>query len=395
MMRHYLDHAATTWPKPPGVIEAAIKYQTECGAPASRGFYKSALEASNIVLETRRAIRGLLNAASLEEIAFCSNGTHALNEAIFGLAQGLQARPFHVLTSAIEHNSVLRPLALAATRGQLEWNAVECDALGYVDPEDVARAIRPNTKAFILSHVSNVTGAVQRIEEISHLVRSRGIIFIVDASQSAGYLPIDVQSMGIDILASAGHKGLCGMLGTGLLYARSDLQPHLAPVMIGGTGESSDRIDGDFSWQSRVESGNQNVAAIASLLAGLVWKKNAPQPALAEWNGSILEAIKECENLQLIGSDSTCLSDRLPVFSLIPSGNSGLVQTPQEMAMFLDSASGIECRAGFHCAGMIHDSIKTREYGGTLRLSLGCTSTEADVIQACEGLFMLNQMLSS
>lgn len=376
-------------------MEAVIEYQSMCGAPASRGLYQSGLDANQIVLEARRAVRNYFHIPSVDDIAFCSNGTHALNEAIFGLAFGHGERDLHVVTTSIEHNSVLRPLELAASRGWLRWTAVECNSSGWVDPDELNKAIQPATRVLIVSHVSNVTGTVQNLEAISQIARSRDLVFMVDASQSAGYLPIDVRTQGIDILATAGHKGLCGMLGTGILFVRSDLQKVMARMFIGGTGESSDRIDGDFSWQSSVESGNQNVPAIASLLAGLKWKLSTAAPPYEAWNDKILATVRNCENLMLIGIDSNKLSERLPVFSLIPNRKSSLLQTPQEMAMFLDSVHKVECRAGFHCAGKIHDSLGTRENGGTLRLSLGCTSSQSDVDAACQGIMLLDQMLSN
>jgi selenocysteine lyase/cysteine desulfurase len=166
-------------------------------------------------------------------------------------------------------------------------------------------------------------------------------------------------------------------------------------MMIGGTGESSDRIDGDFPWQARVESGNQNVPALASLLAGLKWKTRTAAAPFETWNEQILATIRGCENLRLVGLDSIRTTDRLPVFSLVAKRPNNLLQTPQEMAMFMDSSNRLECRAGFHCAGMIHNSLGTREQGGTLRLSLGCTTTQEDVDAACQGLVMLDQMMSS
>jgi selenocysteine lyase/cysteine desulfurase len=144
-----------------------------------------------------------------------------------------------------------------------------------------------------------------------------------------------------------------------------------------------------------VESGNQNVPALASLLAGLRWKDSSVAPPYDAWNDQILATIRDRENLKLVGIDSKNVNDRLPVFSLIPKKSSNLFQTPQEMAMFLDSANRIECRAGFHCAGKIHDSLGTRQQGGTLRLSLGCTTTQLDVDAACQGLVMLDEMMDA
>ncbi len=154
-MRHYLDHASTSWPKPPGVIEASVSFQTSCGAAAGRGGYRSSQDADRVVQSTRRLLQQTIGAAHSDEIAFCTNGTHSLNAAIFGLALGSMGKPFHVVTTATEHNSVLRPLALAAKRGWLTWTAVECDPTGRVDPAKVANAITPETRWLFINLTLN------------------------------------------------------------------------------------------------------------------------------------------------------------------------------------------------------------------------------------------------
>jgi len=391
-MRHYLDHASTSWPKPPGVIEAGVSFQASCGAAAGRGGYRSSQEADRVVQSTRRLLQETIGAAHSDEIAFCTNGTHSLNAAIFGLALGSMGKPFHVVTTATEHNSVLRPLALAAKRGWLTWTAVECDPTGRVDPADVADAVRPETRWLFINHASNVTGYIQDIAAIREIADRHSIHLMIDAAQSLGYMPIDVRDSGIDILSAPGHKGLSGTLGTGLLYVRREIQSSLAPLLIGGTGELSETIDGDFSWQSVIESGNLNVPAIASLKCAMEWKQSSPGTDYSLWIQQLLDAINASSKFEVVGSQRRSLHSHVPIISVVArSRNSGLLS--QELAMMMESMANVECRAGFHCAGLIHQSLNTTDCGGTLRLSMGQTSQADDVVAACEGIQRVAEIL--
>ncbi len=387
--RFYLDHAATSWPKPPGSLAACIAYQTSNGAAAGRGVYQSAEAASELVRTTRQAIAKIIGATNANDIALCCNGTQALNASILGLLQSKDMRGCHVVTTATEHNSVLRPLQLATHTCGITWTAVPCDASGWVDPNLLRGAMTPKTRLVVVNHVSNVTGTVQDIHTIAAIARERQALFLVDAAQSLGYLPIDVVKDGIDMLAAPGHKGAGGMLGTGILYVRSDLQKQMEPIWIGGTGTQSDSIDGPFDWLAAVESGNSNLPAIASLKAGLEWLRDHKSlNSMPIWSETILEAIQQSPNLKLIGPgfDGPTRS-RLPVFSLICE-----TLSCHEAAMLLDSACGVEARSGFHCAGLIHDCLGTKKHGGTLRLSLGHTSTIADVEAAVACIQLLGTM---
>lgn len=391
-MRHYLDHASTSWPKPPGVIEAGVFFQTSCGAAAGRGGYRSSQEADRVVQSTRRLLQETIGAAQSDEIAFCTNGTHSLNAAIFGLALGSMGKPFHVVTTATEHNSVLRPLALATKRGWLTWTAVDCDSTGRVDPAKVANAVTPETRWLLINHASNVTGIIQDLPSLREIADRHGIHLMVDAAQSLGYVPIDVRAIGIDILSAPGHKGLCGTLGTGLLYVRREIQSSISPLAIGGTGESSDKIDGDFTWQSVMESGNLNVPAIASLKSAMEWKRSAPAIDYSPWIQQLLDAINATSKFEVVGSQHRSPHSHVPIISVVTrSRNSGLLS--QELAMMMESMANVECRAGFHCAGLIHQSLNTADCGGTLRLSMGQTSQADDVVAACEGIQRVAEIL--
>jgi cysteine desulfurase/selenocysteine lyase len=393
-MRHYLDHAATSWPRLPGVVEASQTYDQTYGAAAGRGGYRTAFDADRIVQSTRRLIAEYLNAASVTEIAFCANGTHALNAAIMGLALGSLGNPFHVVCTATEHNSVLRPLALAAQRGWLTWTAVPCSPEGTVPLSEIEQAITPGTRWVVINHGSNVTGTIQNIGAIRKRLEGRGIGMLVDAAQTLGMIPIDVRALGIDILAAPGHKGLGGVFGTGILYARQEIHELLSPLWIGGTGETSDKISGNFPWHSAIESGNINVPAIAALQAGMTWKINHQAPDYESWIAQLLDAVADCKNIQGVGLLSRSLQDRLPIVSVVPK--TAHLRKPgicQEMAMMLESMAHVECRAGFHCAGAIHPYLDTFDSGGTLRMSLGAMTQQADVDAACEGLRQLDSVL--
>ena len=249
--------------------------------------------------------------------------------------------------------------------------------------------MRDNTRMIVVNHVSNVTGVVQNVSAIADVAEERRAIFVLDAAQSLGYLPINAEDNGFDIVAAPGHKGAGGMLGTGVLYVKPELHSLMEPVWIGGTGTQSDSVEGPFDWLSAVESGNSNLPGIASLRAGLEWLATLDSvDHLQAWTNQLIEAILRTKNLKLIGplqSDST--RSRLSVVSLI----SETLSCP-EMAMMLDSACGIESRSGLHCAGLIHPYLGTSQFGGTLRLSLGHTSTSADVEAAIAGIEMLGSM---
>ncbi len=387
--RYYLDHAATSWPKPPGSLEACVAYQTFNGAASGRGLYQSAESSGELVRTTRQTVARQINALRSQDIAFCSNGTQALNSAILGLLQSPSMRGTHVVTTATEHNSVLRPLQLATKSLGITWFAVPCDEVGWVDPIRVHEAMNTKTRLVILNHVSNVTGAIQDVHPISSIAKEGGAIFMVDAAQSLGYLPIDVVSEGIDILAAPGHKGAGGMLGTGILYVQHEIQRLMEPVWIGGTGTQSDSIDGPFDWLAAVESGNSNLPGIASLKAGLEWlERLPPNENLRVWSDEIIHAILQTQNLKLIGPrPDDAKRNRLPVISMASDNLSC-----HEMALLLDTACGVEARSGYHCAGLIHSFLGTDRNGGTLRLSLGHTSTLADVEATIKGIEILGTM---
>ncbi len=219
--RIYLDNAATSWPKPPAVYAAVDRYLRNIGAPAGRGVYAEAVEVNRDVEEARRKVAALLGLADATHLIFTLNGTDSLNTVIHGLL-----RPGdHVVTSVVEHNSVLRPLAHLERRGQIRVTHVDCDDQGIIDPDDIRRAVGQRTRLVALAHASNVTGAIQPIGEVGRIASATGVRLLCDAAQTAGHLPLDMNRLGVDFLATPGHKGLVGPLGTGVLAIRPACAP--------------------------------------------------------------------------------------------------------------------------------------------------------------------------
>ena len=228
--RIYLDNAATSWPKPEAVYSAVDTYQRYVGVAAGRGSYRMAEDVARIVARVRLNVAKLINADSPEQIVLSQNCTDSLNLALHGLLEPGD----HVVTSAAEHNSILRPLAELEGRLGIEASRVDPDGQQLIAPELIAEQLRPNTRMIAITHASNVTGSVQPIREIGQIARDHGQLFLVDAAQTLGHLPIDVSDCHIDLLAAPGHKGLLGPLGTGMLYVSKRAQPELRTVRQGG-----------------------------------------------------------------------------------------------------------------------------------------------------------------
>jgi selenocysteine lyase/cysteine desulfurase len=391
----YLDHAATSWPKPPGVLEACIEFQTQLGVAASRGAYYRSERTDRIIADVRESLANFLGIADPTQIAWTSNGTMAIHAAIHSLLWQTQLQDHHVVTTATEHNSVLRTLADLEHRRGLRWTLVPCDQRGWVDPESIRSAIEPKTRLVIVNHASNVTGMVQDLTSIARIVGESDAWLMVDAAQSIGFMEFDPESLGIDLLVAPTHKGLCGMLGTAFIAASPRVTPHLKSPWIGGTGRSSIDWNGPFGWRESIESGNLNGPSIASLGAGLNFLNSNSTAQFKEkldgWLRRILKEIQDCKNLALVGYPNSSSqfddSQRVPLVSF-----SSQSLTSHEMAMLLDSALGVECRSGLHCAGAIHHHLGSDPQNGTLRMSFGHTTAESDVEMAIEGIRLLDQV---
>jgi cysteine desulfurase family protein len=377
--RIYLDNAATTWPKPDAVYDAVDRYQREVGAPDGRSGYREALEANRIVERARRGVAKLIGAGDPAHVVFGCSGTDVLNLAIRGVVR----QGDHVVTTVCDHNSVLRPLrALSETMG-VEVSYVPCDGQGFVSPDDVRAALRSNTRLVAVIHSSNVTGAIQPVDDIARAVRESDALFLLDAAQSLGHVPIDVRRLDVDLLAAPGHKGLLGPLGTGVLYIRPGVEAELQPLRCGGTGTQSDEDRQPDSLPDKYEPGNHNLPGLAGLAAAVdflsretIRSIHAHHTRLAE---RLIAGLRGIEGVTIHGPKST--ADRTSVVSITVEG-----YDPQELAAALEATHRIQCRAGLHCAPRMHESLGTTAGGGTLRLSPGFSTTLEDIDRAVGAL---------
>ena len=364
----YMDNAATSYPKPDAVIQAMTDYMKNIGASSGRSGHRLSTEAGRIVYETREAVAELFNVSDPLRIVFCCNVTEALNLAIRGL---LRPRD-NVITSSIEHNSVMRPLRALEAEG-VELTVVKCSQHGFLNPKDVQKAIKKNTKLIVLNHASNVVGSILPIAEVGSIARENNIIFLVDAAQTAGAYPIDVEEMKIDLLAFTGHKAMFGPQGAGGLCIREGIELH--PLKLGGTGSrSEEEYQPDFL-PDKHESGTMNIVGLAGLGAGVRF-------VLSECVSTIREKEKKLTKKLMDGLadiDNVTVYGRMDVdrqVGLVSFNINGLM--PSEVGFQLDEKYEIMCRVGLHCAPAAHKTIGTFPTG-TIRLSISHFTTEEEV----------------
>ncbi|EMB14325.1 aminotransferase class V-fold PLP-dependent enzyme [Rhodopirellula europaea] len=387
--RIYLDHAATSWPKADGVTDAMVEFFSSVGASASRGNYASAMKASELVRSLRHKLARFIHAESESCISFHGGCTHALNCVIHGLVGSSKSigDGSHLLLSAVEHNAVIRPLLVAAKSCNATVEEVPTDRNGLLDADEVISRINNETRLVALSHVSNVTGAVQPIAEIGAAVaeanRSRAdfkqILFLCDAAQSFGYLPINVASLGVHALAAPAHKGCGGPPGIGMLYVSPKWHSAIQPWMQGGTGDDGRSDEMPESMPAKLEPGTMNLPAIAGWLAAM---ESMATPNELDDSSQKLAALSQRLHVGLNGIDGIKVFGQpgpLPIASL----DFGPALPPDDAAAILDSEFGIEVRSGHHCAARLHSHLGT-ETAGTLRISggHGTTSDEIDVVVA-------------
>jgi cysteine desulfurase family protein len=380
--RLYLDNAATSFPKPPGVLDAITHYATHIGASAGRGAYAEAMASRSVLDRGRELIARVIGGTSTRHVIYTLNCSDALNLAIKGLIDPSK-RP-HVICTDADHNSILRPLHAMADAGMIELTSVKVDPkTTLLDPDDLRRAVRRNTKLIALTHASNVTGVVQPIRALGRMARELAIPLVVDAAQSVGHVPIDVEADCIDLLAAPGHKALLGPLGTGFLYLRPGIEKMLRPLREGGTGSQSDEPRQPESLPDKYEPGSHNAIGIAGLCAGI--EHLLVQGIDAAWQHqthlvrTFIEGVMDVEGLRYYGPRG--VKDRLGVFSVRIDGIA-----PADLSGRLEREFGILTRSGIHCAPFMHRTIETLESGGTTRLSFGPFVSPQDVKFAADAL---------
>ncbi len=377
----YLDNAATSRPKPPEVIQAMTDFMNNVCANSGRSGHRLAIEASRTVYETRESIAEFFNIANPLRVVFTLNATESLNLAM----RGSLGTGDHVITSSMEHNSVMRPLRALEAQG-VEVTVIQCSQQGFLDPNDIDKAIEPHTKMVVLNHGSNVIGSLAPVEEIGRITWDSGLLFLLDTAQTAGAYPIDVEKMHIDLLAFTGHKSLCGPQGTGGLYIGEGIK--LDALKWGGTGSrSEEEYQPDFL-PDKHESGTLNVVGLAGLGAGVrfVMREGVETIRKREryLTHRLISGLLAIPGVTVYGGLD---ADRQ--IGVVSFNIDGLSQS--EVGLRLDEDYEIMCRVGLHCAPIAHKTMGTFP-DGTVRFGLGTFTTEDEIdaaIQAvrklCEG----------
>ncbi|OGQ09341.1 MAG: cysteine desulfurase [Deltaproteobacteria bacterium RBG_19FT_COMBO_46_12] len=379
----YLDNPATSWPKPPQVREAMNRFMEEVGANPGRSGHSLSIEAARIVYEARESLSVLFHVKDSSRIVFTLNATESINLALKGLLKYKD----HVITSSMEHNSVMRPLRDLEKKG-IELSIISCSDEGMLDPHEVERKIRSNTRMIVLNHASNVTGTLLPIKEVGFIARKHNLLFLVDAAQTAGAYPIDVEKDGIDLLAFTGHKSLYGPQGTGgLVIGERIREKEMIPLKQGGTGSRSEFEEQPDFLPDRFESGTPNGVGIAGLLAGVqfVLEKGVEQIRQTEMTlvEKLIMGLKKISEVKLYGSERQ--EDRVAALSFNFTHLS-----PSNGALCLEKEFGILCRPGLHCAPAAHHTIRTFPEG-TIRFGLSVFNTEEEIKTAIQAVSLIAQ----
>ena len=374
----YLDNAATSWPKPQVVYEELGSFLRQSGANPGRASHRMASRAAWTVGETRRKLARLLNVDDPRRIVFAANATDALNLAI----KGILAPGDHAVTTVMEHNSVRRPLR-ALERIGVATSTVPADAEGFVQPGDIRSALRPNTRLVVVTHASNVNGALQPIPEIAEIVHAHGALLLVDGAQTVGSVPIDSASLGADLLAFPGHKGLMGPPGTGGLFIGGRVDTaRLRSVREGGTGGNSEEDVQPAELPDRYEAGTVNTVGIAALGAALDFILHNGVEAIGAHERALttrlIEGLRAIDGVRVFAPREP--RQRVAVVSLTVDG-----WEPADFGVALDEAFGIACRTGLHCAPGACRALGVGPQG-TIRMSPGFFTTVEEIDQAIEAV---------
>ena len=371
----YLDNAATTRRKPQPVIDAVVKAMTTMGN-ASRGAHDSALEASRAVYETRCKVARLFGCTRPDHVVFTCNSTEALNIAISGTLNDGD----HVITTDLEHNSVLRPLYRLEEAGTISLSFVPADWRGQVNYDDFAALIRPETRAIVCTHASNLTGQMIDIARVGALAKERGLLFIVDASQTAGCVPIHMEDMGVDVLCFTGHKGLMGPQGTGGLCIREGIE--IRPFKVGGSGVQSYRKEQPAEYPTRLEAGTLNSHGFMGLSAALDFIQEIGLETIAAHERAMMarfyEGVRGIEGVTVYGDFSSAARTAVVALNIRDYDSS-------EVSDELSQAYDIATRPGAHCAPRMHQALGTTEQGA-VRFSASWFTTREEVDAAIQAV---------
>ena len=369
----YLDNAATTMKKPQCVIDAVVAAMSHMGN-AGRGATSAALDASRVIYDTREKLSDLFNLQNPSRVAFTCNSTESLNTAI----KGILSSGDHAITTALEHNSVLRPLYDLQAKG-MELSIVDCDENGNIDYNDFEKLIKENTKAIVCTHASNLVGNVLDVKKIGSIAKKHNLIFIVDASQSAGVFPIDMQDMNIDILCFTGHKGLLGPQGTGGICVREGID--VRPLKVGGSGVNTFSKEQPVEMPTHLEAGTLNGHALAGLNAALDYLKEEGIDNIQKREEELMfrfyNGIKDIKDIKILGN----FENKRAAIVTFNVGDIDSAAFSDELSFAYD----ISTRAGAHCAPLMHKAMNTVEQGA-VRFSFSHYNTEEEIDTAIKAV---------
>jgi cysteine desulfurase family protein len=373
----YFDSASTSRQKPSSVIKAVETFARKTGVSHGRGSYSSAAEANRLLFETRQSLARLLGVSRSERLVFTKNATEAINLAL----KGYLKRGDHVVVSGLEHNAVMRPLHRLKAERAVDWTVVPASVTGRVNPFDFEAAITSRTRLVCMTHASNVCGTLLPAEEVGAICAKKKVAFLLDASQTAGSVPLDVKKLNADFLCFPGHKGLLGPTGTGGLAVSTRFD--LDPLLEGGTGSLSDLEEQPDLWPDKFESGTLNLWGLAGLKASVDYLLKKSVESIQKTEGALvdrfLRGIEGIEGMKTVGLPIGS-KERVALVSLLLDG-----MDPMETAFLLDERWGIQVRAGLHCAPAAHRSLGTHP-AGTVRFSFGCFNTSSEVDRALKAL---------
>ena len=373
----YLDYGATSFPKPEEVYDQMGTFYRNYGVNPGRSGYDLCMVAGTMVEDTRKLLTRFFNGTDYNRLIFSLNATDALNLAIFGLLQPGD----HAITTTIEHNSVLRPLYHMSSQNNVEVDYIPFDRDGFVHPDDIKAKVKRNTRLVVVNHGSNVIGAVQPIAEIGSLCRQRGIPFLIDSSQTAGKIPVDLEAQNIDVIAFTGHKSLLGPMGTGGLYVREGIE--IRHTRAGGTGvRSAVRAHLD-EYPYRLEYGTGNLPGIAGLNAGVKWIEKTGMHAIHDLETRLLKKLRD--GLRKIDGVTMYCQDNLKDHIAVLSFNIDGIEA-MNVGTMLDVDYNIACRTGLHCAPLVHERLGTDKLHGAVRFGIGPANTEQQIDTAIEAV---------
>jgi len=372
----YLDNAATTFPKPRSVLEGMVEAYGRMGVSPGRGGYDLAVEAEERVQAARRQLAQFFGAPDPDRVIFANNATDALNMAI----QGWVRPGDHVVSTRLEHNSVLRPLNHLSRQGIIDYDLIPFDGQGFIDPGDVAGAIRSHTRLVIVCHASNVLGTIQPVADIGRICAERDVPLLIDAAQSAGVIPIRMTDWHIAAVAFTGHKSLLGPTGIGGLVLGPELE--IQTTRFGGTGVDSKSLIHTQTFPHRLEAGTINLMGIIGLSAGLDYVMSEGLASIHGREMDLLTRLRDglsgIDCIQRYAMDD--LSDHVGLMTLSVDG-----MDPEDVSAILDGDFGIAVRSGLHCAPLVHETLGTYPQGG-VRFSLGPFNTPEEIDRAIEAM---------